>query len=249
MAHPPPYLPEFPSFTTAPELRILKVMKKLVCVLCALPLLMLGDSLKLKNGSSVQGVVRTIAGGNITIEVGGQNRVIKVLDVEEIDFDTPHANEVTGSADKTVNQFTKGAESLTKARKTSRSALDQIKGRWAGRKSVEPGQVTQWNAEKERFLPAFTDYRKSIQELYRDVAAQVDNYNKLGAEANSVYVGVKGIFNVGSPLVPDDQRELQLKQFLPGTWYDELYYEAYSKGFKDAVEQQQLLNPRPTNAN
>lgn len=224
-------------------------MKKLVCVLCALPLLMLGDSLKLKNGSAVQGVVRTIAGGNITIEVGGQNRVIKVLDVEEIDFDTPHANEAAATPDKTVSQFTKGADSMTKARKTSRSALDQIKGRWAGRKSVEGNQVAQWNAEKERFLPAFTDYRKSIQELYRDVAAQVDNYNKLGAEANSVYVGVKGIFNVGSPLVPDDQRELQLKQFLPGTWYDELYYEAYSKGFKDAIEQQQLLNPRPTNPN
>lgn len=223
---------------------MLKVMKKLVCVLCALPLLTWGDSLKLKDGSSVQGVVRTIAGGNVTIEVGGQNRVIPVLQVQEIDFDTPHANEVSASPDKTVNEFTKGAEALTKARKNTRTALDQIKGRWANRKSVEPSQTSQWSAEKERFLPPFTDYRKAILTLYRDVAAQVDNYNKMGAEANNVYVGVKGIFNVGSPLVPEDQRELQLKQFLPGTWYDELYYEAYSKGFKDAIEQQQLLNAR-----
>ena len=217
-------------------------MKKVLCLLCALPLLTLGDSLKLKNGSSVQGIVRSIAGGNITLEVNGRHQVIPVLQVDEIDFDTPHADEVKGSADKTVNEFTKGAQALTKARRDSRTALDQIKTRWASRKSVEPGQTGQWNAEKERFQPPFTDYRKAIQTLYRDVAAHVDSYNKMAAEANDVYIGVKGIFNVGSPLIPDDQRELQIKQFLPGTWYDELYYAAYSKGFKDAVEQQQLLN-------
>ena len=120
--------------------------------------------------------------------------------------------------------------------------LFRSKGRWAGKKSVEKNQTSQWSAEKERFQPPFSSYRKAIQELYRDVAAHIDNYNKMAAEANDVYIGVKGIFNVGSPLIPDDQRELQIKQFLPGTWYDELYYAAYAKGFKDAVEQQQLLN-------
>jgi hypothetical protein len=217
-------------------------MKKVLFLACALPLLTWGDSLKLKDGSTVTGIVRTIAGGNITLEVAGRNRVIPVLQVEEIDFDTPHADEATGSEAKTVNEFTKHAQSLTKAERDSRNALSQIKTRWASRKSVDAGQTGQWNAEKERFQPPFTDYRKSIQALYRDVAAHVDSYNKMAAEANDVYIGVKGIFNVGSPLIPDDQRELQIKQFLPGTWYDELYYAAYAKGFKDAVEQQQLLN-------
>ena len=64
-------------------------MKKFVCLALALPLLTWGDSLKLKDGSSVSGVVRTITGGNITVEVNGRNRVIPVLQVEEIDFDTP----------------------------------------------------------------------------------------------------------------------------------------------------------------
>ena len=216
-------------------------MKKVLCLLCALPLLTWGDSLKLKNGTSVEGVVRSVSGGNITVEVGGRNQVIPVLQVEEIDFNTPHADEA-GVDDATVNDFTKGAQALTKAQRGARSSLDQIKKRWADRKSVQPGQTGQWNAEKERFQPPFIDYRRAIQTLYRDVAAHVDNYNKMAAEANDVYIGVKGIFNVGSPLIPDDQRELQIKQFLPGAWYDELYYEAYAKGFKDAVEQQQLLN-------
>jgi hypothetical protein len=217
-------------------------MKKLLCVVCALPLLMLGDSLKLKDGSTVKGVVRTIAGGNVTLETDGRNRVIPVLQVNEIDFDTPHADEVKGSADKTVNQFTKDAEAMVKARQSARTQLDQIKGRWSNRKSVDKNQTSQWSAEKERFEPPFATYRKSIQGLYRDLAANIDNYNKMAAEANDVYIGVKGLLNVGSPLIPDDQRELQLKQFLPGTWYDELYYDAYTKGFKDAIEQQQLLN-------
>ena len=222
-------------------------MKKLVCVLCALPLLSMGDTLKLKDGSTVEGIVRTISNGKMTVEVNMLNREINVLDVEEIDFNTPHANETMPPADMAVAEFTKDATALTKARRDTRTALDLIKQRWANKKSVEPNQTSQWAAEKERFYPAISSYKKAIQEMYLDVATHVENYNKIAKEANDVYIGVKGILNVGSPLIPDDQRELELKKFLPGTWYDELYYEAYAKGYKDAIEQQQLLNPRPTN--
>jgi hypothetical protein len=44
-------------------------------------------------------------------------------------------------------------------------------------------------------------------------------------------VGVKGPFNVGSPLVSGEFKSLPLKKFVPANWYDTIYYYGYNAGY------------------
>ena len=206
-----------------------------------LPALLWGDSIKLKDGQTMSGIVRSMESGKVTIEMGGQLRVVELVRVAEIDFDTPHADASAAVTDIPVREFTNDAQKLVKAQQDTRKMLDQIKARWSNRKSVEPGQTGQWSADKERFSTPLADYRKAIQEMYLHVASHVENYNKLTDEANRLYVGVRGLLNIGSSLTPEEPRPL--KEFLPRHWYDQLYYDAYRKGFNDAVEFQ-ALTPR-----
>jgi len=216
-------------------------MKRISWLFCLLPMLTWGDSIKLKDGQTMTGIVRAMEGGKVTIEIGGQRRVVELLRVAEIDFDSPHADEAPKVADIPVREFTNDAQKLVKAQQDSRRMLDQIKARWSTRKSVEPGQAGQWRADKERFSTPLADYRKAIHQMYLDVASHVENYNKLTDEANRLYVGVRGLLNIGSALTPEEPRPL--KEFMPGQWYDQIYYDAYRKGFNDAVEFQ-ALTPR-----
>jgi hypothetical protein len=226
------------------KLRALTIcMRHLMWFAILLPAVAWGDSIKLKDGQTVTGVVRSIDGGKVTIEAGGQAKQVDILQVEQIDFDTPHAEPSPSINDIPVREFTKAAEQLVKAEKETRRSFDAIKARWSTRKSVEPNQAQQWNADRERFDAPFTDYRKAIHQLYLDLAAHVDNYNEMSEDATKLYVGVKGLLNVGSPLIRDNQRERPLKDFIPGHWYDQLFYEAYKEGFNDAVEFQ-TLTPR-----
>ena len=214
-------------------------MNKIARLLFSLPLLMSADTLKLKDGQAISGIVRTIDGGKVTVEVGSQKRVVDILQVEQIDFDTPHPQD----AAIPVKEFTRDAERLIQAEKDTQRAFDQIKARWSTRKTVEPNQAQQWNADRERFDTPMTDYRKAIYQMYLDLATHVDRYNDLAQDATKLYVGVKGVLNVGSPLIRDAQRERPLKDFIPGHWYDQIFYEAYKEGFHDAVEFQ-ALTPR-----
>jgi len=191
----------------------------------------------------LSGIVRSIDAGKVTIEIGGQSRVVDILQVEQIDFNTPHLTESSTPSDISVREFTRTAEKLVKAQKEAERSFGNIKARWSTRKSVEPNQTQQWNADRERFDTPFSDYRKAIHQMYLDLAAHVDNYNNIAEDATKLYVGVKGILNVGSPLIRDNQRERPLKDFIPGHWYDQLFYDAYKKGFNDAVEFQ-ALTPR-----
>jgi hypothetical protein len=218
-------------------------MKRIICMFALLSTVVLGDSIKLKDGQSVTGIVRSMEGGKVTVDVGGQSRVLDILQVQEIDFDTPHATNAPAISDIPVREFTRVAEKLIQAQKETGRTFDQIKARWSTRKTVEPNQAQQWAADRERFDTPLSDYRKAIQQMYLDVAAHVDNYNKIAGDATKLYVGVKGLLNVGSPLIRDNQRERPLKDFIPGHWYDQIYYDAYRKGFSDAVEFQ-ALTPR-----
>jgi ribosomal protein L14E/L6E/L27E len=208
-----------------------------------LPMAVWGDTVKFKDGQSMAGVVRSIDAGKVVIEVGGQRKTIDILQVEQIDFDTAHVTDTPTIDEIPVREFTKAAEQLVKAEKETRRSFDMIKARWSTKKSVEPNQAQQWAADRERFDTPLSDYRKAIHQMYLDLAAHVDNYNKIAGDATKLYVGVKGILNVGSPLVRDNQRERPLKDFIPGHWYDQIYYDAYKKGFNDAVEFQ-ALTPR-----
>lgn len=214
-------------------------MKRMLLLCCVAPVL-LADTITLKDGQSISGIVRTVAAGKVTIEVDGQARTFDIPQVQEIDFDTPHVEAPPSVGEVPVREFTQAAEKLIRAQRETQRTYDAIKARWSVRKTVEPDQANQWNADRERFAAPFGDYRQAIRQLYLDVAAHIDNYNKIAGDAEKLYVGVKGLLNVGSPLIRDADRERPLKDFIPGYWYDQIYYQAYRKGFDDAVEFQRL---------
>lgn len=215
-------------------------MRHLAVFAILLPTFSFADSITLKNGEALSGIVKSIDGGKVTIDVAGQARTVDVLQVEQINFDTPHATEAQSIP---VREFTRDAEKLIDAEKATRRAYDTIKARWSTRKTVEPNQAQQWSADRERFDAPLSDYRNAIHQMYLDLASHVDHYNQVAADATKLYVGVKGVLNVGSPLIRDNQRARPLKDFIPGHWYDQIFYDAYKEGFNDAVEFQ-ALTPR-----
>jgi len=64
-----------------------------------------------------------------------------------------------------------------------------------------------------------------LHDLYFLVLGKVDEYNRLAADANSLYVGVKGVFQTGSSLVSKDKEKLPLKKYVPSHWHDTIFYE------------------------
>jgi hypothetical protein len=125
---------------------------------------------------------------------------------------------------------------VEKAAADTRLLIDQTKKQWTDRKTVATGDVPQWEAAKERFRAPLSRYQENLNDLYFHVLGKVDEYNRLTKEANQIYVGVKGIFNVGSPLIPKELEKLPLKKYVPGNWYDTIFYEGYDRGYREAYE-------------
>ena len=75
-----------------------------------------------------------------------------------------------------------------------------------------------------------------FRSLYFHVLGKVDEYNALMKDADSIYVGVKGALNVGSSLIPRDKKRLPLKKYVPGNWYDTIFFEGYDRGYQEAYE-------------
>jgi hypothetical protein len=50
-----------------------------------------------------------------------------------------------------------------------------------------------------------------------------------------VYVGVKGI-RIGSSLISSDMEKLPLRKYVPGAWYDTIFYEGYNQGYDEAYQ-------------
>ena len=49
---------------------------------------------------------------------------------------------------------------------------------------------------------------------------------------------MKGIFNIGSPLLPDGMDKLSLRKYVPAAWFDTIYFEGYNIGYNDAFMKQ-----------
>ena len=75
-----------------------------------------------------------------------------------------------------------------------------------------------------------------LNDLYFHVLARVEEYNAFANEAGDLYVGVKGIFNVGSPLLTNEMKPLALRKYVPGSWYDTIFYDGYNLGFNEAYQ-------------
>jgi len=201
------------------------------------------DKLILKDGTQIEGTIRNIEKGQVTLAVGAETKVFDVLGITKVEFDMPSLEE--GTARLPVEHFRAGMESqemLGHVKNVEDSAgevrklIDHTQKEWAGRKSLEPGQEKEWGAAKERLLPALSRYQEALDDLYFHVLGKVDEYNRLMKQADAIYVGVKGWFNVGSSLIPKGMEKLPLKKYVPANWRDTIYYEGYNRGYNEAYE-------------
>ena len=224
-------------------------MKFLALLLAAgLPLTLLADTIHPKSGDPIYGVIQKIEKGRVTIAVGNMVEQIPLADVEMIDFDTPHLTEGTAKLplehflnDIDAQEMVRISEDLKETRQELHTLLDRAQKEWGARGTIDKSELPAWEAFKEQFRAPLFRYREVMHDLYYHVLAQVDDYNKLAHDASQVHVGVKGPFNVGSRLLPEDFEELQPKDFLPSNWYDRIYYEGYKRGYRDAENYQSLL--------
>jgi hypothetical protein len=196
------------------------------------------DKLDMKDGSQLEGIVKKVAGGEVTVEVGNETKVFDILEVTSIDFDTPHLQPGTSkllpryfSADTEAQEIAMHLQSVNKSATEIRTLLEQIKRDWAGR-TIEASQATEWNATREQFGQALSRYQETLDDFYIHVLDKVDTYNVVAKQGIDLYVGIKGVFNVGSPLVSGDMKQLPLKKFVPANWYDKIFYDGYWSGYR-----------------
>ncbi|MBI4464850.1 MAG: hypothetical protein HY647_09125 [Acidobacteria bacterium] len=201
------------------------------------------DKLELKDGTPVEGIVEKVEQGQVTIRVGQEKKVFDILSIASIDFDTPRTPPATSrlpwehflanmDAQEMVGHFLDVEQSAEEVRKL----IDRTKEEWSDRKSIESSEVPEWDAAKERFRAPLSRYQEVLNDLYFHVLGKVDEYNQLMKETDALYVGVKGPFQVGSSLIPRETKKLPLKKYVPGNWYDTIFYEGYNIGYNDAFE-------------
>ena len=201
------------------------------------------DKVQLSDGRAVDGIVKKIEKGQVTIDVGGEPQTFDVLQISGIDFDTPRLTEGTPRlpvehflGDMETQEMVKHVKGVEDAAASIRSLIDQTKKEWANQRSISPEDTVKWTNAKENLYAPLSRYQESLNDLYFHVLGKVDEYNELMKEADSVYVGVKGWFNVGSSLVPSGMEKLPLKKYVPGEWYDTIFFEGYDRGYSEAAE-------------
>ncbi|MBI1956333.1 MAG: hypothetical protein HYS38_08060 [Acidobacteria bacterium] len=199
--------------------------------------------LELKDGTQIQGIVQKVEKGQVTVQIGQETKVFDILEIVSMDFETPRLAVGTSrlplehfltniEVQEMVGHFQDVEQSATEVRKL----VDQTKQQWANRKTIEPGEVPQWEAARERFGAPLAGYQEHLNDLYFHVLGKVDEYNRLMKDADTLYVGVKGPFQVGSSLVPKEMERLPLKKYVPSNWYDTIFYEGYNLGYNEAYQ-------------
>lgn len=208
-----------------------------------LPASAFADKLTLADGTALEGLVQKMDKGQVTVKVGQEIRVLDILSVKDIDFDSPHLT--TGTARLPLEHFLSDIETqemvghfrdVEESAAAIRKLIDQTKAEWGNRSSIPPEQVPQWEAAKENFRRPLSRYQEVMNDLYFHMLGKVDEYNLLAQEADSIHVGVKGWFQAGSSLIPSDMEKLPLKKYVPARWYDTIYFEGYDMGYRDAYE-------------
>jgi hypothetical protein len=198
------------------------------------------DTVTFKDGTVLEGIILKVEAGEVTLEVSGEPRFFNILDVTSMDFTTPHVLPFGGEA---VDHFLSNIEAqeivsnlkeIEEAAAEISRKLTQIEGYWEAKEPIAADELGGWDLAKETFRKPVDRYQELLNDLYFHVLAKVDEYNKLMDRANHVYVGVKGAFNVGSPLVPKDLEKLPLRKYVPGAWYDTIYFTGYDHGYEDA---------------
>jgi hypothetical protein len=212
-------------------------------LICVGALIARADKLELKDGTQIEGIIKKVEKGQVFVDLGTQTKTFDILTVSSMDFDTPHL--LQGTPRLPAEHFLERMEAqemvghfaaVEKAAADTSLLIDQTKSQWGGRKTITPSDVPQWEAAKERFRAPLSRYQENLNDLYFHVLGKVDEYNRLTKQANQIYVGVKGLLNVGSPLISKELEKLPLKKYVPGNWYNTIFYEGYDRGYNEAYE-------------
>ena len=210
------------------------------------------DLITLRDGTQLEGIIKRVAEGKVTIEVNGEEAIKDILDVRSMDFTTPH---LPADSNAPVSRFLRNVEAqeivhtmeeLDRTANEVRSSLAEISGYWKSRQPISPEEETEWEASKETFRRELARYQELLNKAYSHLLHRVDEYNGIAGQANRLYVGVKGVFNVGSSLVSKESATLPLRHYVPGNWYDTIYYRGYKDGYGEAwAEYSSGSRPQP----
>jgi hypothetical protein len=203
------------------------------------------DILKFKDGTELDGVIKKVETGKVFVLVGNEEKSFDILTIDGMDFNTPHL--LAPGTNVPVEHFLKDVEAqdvvrnfeeLERTESEVRSMLDGIRLYWNRVQPIPSKEIAAWEMEKEEFRKPLSRYQELLNDLYFHVLARVDSYNTLAKEATDVYVGVKGI-RTGSSLIPKEMRKLPLTKYVPGAWYDTIYFDGYNRGYEEAYQQYQ----------
>ena len=200
------------------------------------------DTLKLKDGTSIEGVIKKVEAGKVFVAIKDETKVLSILDVDSMDFNTPHL--LADIPNLPAEHFMKNTEAqeivrnmqeLDKAAADIKKLLSQIETYWVAKQPIDPKEEPAWFTAKDTFRKPLLSYQEILNDLYFHVLARVDEYNGLMKQASKLYVGVKGV-RVGSALVPSDMQRLPLRKYVPGAWFDTIFYDDYNLGYSDATQ-------------
>ncbi len=209
------------------------------------PPMVRADKLEFMDGTQIEGIIKKVEGGWVTVAIGLGTQVFNILEIRSMVFDTPHLP--AGTSDLPLEHFLGDIEAqdlvghmqeVEQSGADIHRLLNETEQEWADRKTITSKEVPEWEATKEQFRKALSRYRKSLNDFYFHVLGKVDEYNRLGEEANELYVGVKGI-QMGSSLVSKDMRQLPLKKYVPSNWYDTIFYNGYHAGYSMGLQEAQ----------
>lgn len=199
------------------------------------------DTLQLRNGDFYQGIIQEVSGGQVQMEVSREVLTFDILDVESMKFDTPHL--LATGADPAMEHFLSDLESqevvqtfaeLDSTAEELQRLMTQVRMYWEARQPIDAREEQAWEAARDRFRRPMSRYQELLNDLYFHFLARVDEYNSIANDADDIYVGVRGVFNIGAPLLPDGMDQLSLRRYVPTGWYDTIYYEGYNSGYYDA---------------
>jgi hypothetical protein len=202
------------------------------------------DNLKFKDGTDLEGIIKKVETGRVFVMVGNEEKVFNILNIERMDFNTPHLL-ATGNVpvehflkDIEAQEVVRNFEELERTEADVRSMLVEIRAYWNRVQPIPSNELPAWEMEKEEFRKPLSKYQELLNDLYFHFLARVDGYNAIAGEASDVYVGVRGL-RTGSPLVPKDMKKLPLTKYVPGAWYDTIYFDGYNRGYEEAFQKYQ----------
>jgi hypothetical protein len=207
------------------------------------------DRITMRNGDIYEGIIEEVVAGEVRVEINREPMTFDIRDVESMNFDTPHLLEPGDRAmghflaDVDAQEIVEGFAELDETAAELERLMTQVRTYWEAKEPIESREVQAWEAARDTFRRPLSRYQEVLNDVYFHLLARVDEYNAITQEADEIYVGVRGIFRVGSPLLPDGMDQLSLRKYVPASWYDTIFYDGYNIGYNDAYERIQGESP------